>query len=183
MAKPKRNLKTERQAYYKRVVEPAKVAADLALCELETRLRNLLLAWPVGGMLKFDDENPNELVKLLAYIKSKDRFNLCFEGAPVMTLGNMHLLVRIGRGFDIAFHKSQEAARRACSYLDDVTTIMNALYPEPEAAPSVVYTSDEVAMRSVLKELHGLAKVELGLNPTPGQAITTVFERTLPYTD
>jgi hypothetical protein len=138
MAKPKRNYKNEREAYYKRVVEPAKVAADLALCVLEKNIRDLLLAWPVGGMKNFSEDRPNDVVELLKFIKGTDRYNLCFEGAPVILGVNMRLFNRCRPGADTELLRVQTAAERACSYFDDTRTIMDALYPEKseESAPA-----------------------------------------------
>jgi hypothetical protein len=137
VAKAKRNFKSEREAYYKRVVEPAKVAADIALCVLEKNIRDLLLAWPVGGMRNFSEDRPNDVVALLNFIKGKERYNLCFEGAPVILGTNMRLFNRCRPGADTDLLRVQTAAERACSYYDDTQTIMDALYPEKtdEAVP------------------------------------------------
>jgi hypothetical protein len=138
MAKPRLNYKNEREAYYKRVVEPAKVAADLALCELEKNIRDLLIVWPVGGMKKYREYRPDAVIELLKFITGKDRYYLGFEDSPECCFYGMNMLNAIAPWTEIKMHRFNESAERACYYLDDVRSIQDALYPEKaeESAPA-----------------------------------------------
>jgi hypothetical protein len=130
MVKPRRRYKNEREAYYKRVVEPAKVAADLALCVLEKTIRDVFLAWPVGGVRKFNDLHPCDLGNLLHFIKTELRYNLHEQDIVTFTRAELAVFRKILPDADKKLLAAQTAACRACAYLQDVDCIMDSLYPE-----------------------------------------------------